>query len=63
MGDNGYLKPLLKGRFMVIREMFSLGYVLFSSVLTLKLPLKRGPRYPLSPKIAENAPEVVFVNF
>ena len=31
--------------------------------MTLKCPFKRGPRYPLSLKLTEDAPEVVPVNF
>ena len=39
------------------------GWNIFCGFLTLNLPLKRGPRGPLSLKLTEDAPEVVFVNF
>jgi len=39
------------------------GLNIFYEFLTLKLPLKRGPRHLLAPKLIEDAPEVVFVNF
>ena len=39
------------------------GWNIFYGFLTLKLPLKRGPRQSLSLKLREDAPEVVFINF
>ena len=41
---------------------FSLVGEIFFMSLTLKLPLKRGPRHPLALKLIEDDPEVVFVN-